>query len=282
MRDLRPGSQKIGSMMPAVTLLALAFISSAGLAWAGQPVQPAPKIASIDAAQAGRMFKEIQALSDKDGGKMWGKTLYGATLFVDETTRDVVADRPDYQNLLKPQGEVFVGALPLDENAANTSKRWGGVDWTMVLWPLPDTAFERDKLVIHESFHRIQDDLGLGGPDTANDHLDTEEGRLWLQLEWRALRTALLQQKAARKEGRAGRPGFPRLPPVPVQGRGGPRADPGNARGTSRIYGNRPVRTEPRRSGGVRRRPIGRRRIHGHLRALLRLHERARLRDSPG
>jgi hypothetical protein len=131
---------------------------------------------------------------------MWGKPLYGATLFVDETTRDVVANRPDYQNLLKPRGEVFVGALPLEESAANTSKRWGGVDWTMVLWPLPDNAFERDKLVIHESFHRIQEDLGLGGPDTANDHLDTEEGRLWLQLEWRALRTALLQQKEARKK----------------------------------------------------------------------------------
>jgi hypothetical protein len=167
---------------------------------AAQPVQPAPKTSSIDAAQAGRIFKEVQAISDKDGGKMWGKPLYGATLFVDETTRDVVANRPDYQNLLKPRGEVFVGSLPLDESAANTSKRWGGVDWTMVLWPLPDNAFERDKLVIHESFHRIQDDLGLGGPDMANDHLDTEEGRLWLQLEWRALRTALLQQKESRKK----------------------------------------------------------------------------------
>jgi hypothetical protein len=187
-------------MVSAVVLLAWALLSGAGSAWAGQPARPAPKAASIDAAQAGRIFKEIQAISDKDGGRMWGKALYGATLFVDETTRDAVANRPDYQNLLKPQGEVFVGTLPLDENVANTSKRWGGVDWTMVLWPLPDHAFERDKLVIHESFHRIQDALGLGGPDTANDHLDTEEGRLWLQLEWRALRAALLQQKEARRK----------------------------------------------------------------------------------
>jgi hypothetical protein len=70
----------------------------------------------------------------------------------------------------------------------------------MVRWPLPESAFEREKLVIHESFHRIQEDLGLGGPDTASDHLDTEDGRLWLQLEWRALRAALLQQKEARKK----------------------------------------------------------------------------------
>jgi hypothetical protein len=188
-------------MVPAVSVLVLVLtIYIAGLTWAAQPAQAAPKTASIDAAQAGRIFKEVQAISDKDGGKMWGKALYGATLFVDETTRDVVANRPDYQNLLKPQGEVFVGSLPLDENVANTSKRWGGVDWTLVLWPLPDHAFERDKLVIHESFHRIQDDLGLGGPDTANDHLDTEDGRIWLQLEWRALRAALLQQKETRRK----------------------------------------------------------------------------------
>jgi len=202
MRDSGSATHGKGSMVAAVTVLAWALISSAGLARAVQPSPPAPKAASIDATQAGRMFKEIQAISDKDGGKMWGKALYGATLFVDETTRDVVANRPDYQNLLKPQGEVFVGTLPLDENVANTSKRWGGVDWTMVLWPLPDSAFERDKLVIHESFHRIQDDLGLGGPDTANDHLDTEDGRLWLQLEWRALKTALGQQKEARKKAK--------------------------------------------------------------------------------
>lgn len=200
MRDRRPSLLRKCSTKPAVTLLALALLFSAGGAWAAQPVQPAPKTASIDAAKAGRVFKEIQAISEKDGGKMWGKPLYGATLFVDENTREVVANRPDYQNLLAPQGDVFVGTLPAEENVANTATRWGGVDWTMVRWPLPENPLERDSLLIHESFHRIQDDLGLGGPDTANDHLDTQDGRLWLQLEWQALRTALLQQKDSRKK----------------------------------------------------------------------------------
>lgn len=183
--------------------LFLAFIlsvASTSKASAAEPRPAPPRSPSIDAAQAIRIFKEVQAISDKDGGKMWGKPLYGATLFVDETTREVVANRPDYQNLLKPQGDAFVGTLPTEENVANTATRWGGVDWTMVRWPLPENPLERDSLLIHESFHRIQDDLGLGGPDTANDHLDTQEGRLWLQLEWRALRTALLQRKDARKK----------------------------------------------------------------------------------
>ena len=162
--------------------------------------QPAPKTGSIDTVQAAKVFKEVQAISDRDGGKMWGAPLYGATLFVDENTRALVANRPDYQNLLKPSGEVFVGSLPAEQNVANTSVRWAGVSWTMVRWPLPEDAFERDKLVIHESFHRIQEQLGLGGPDTSNDHLDSKDGRIWLQLEWRALRAAMLGQKEVRKK----------------------------------------------------------------------------------
>jgi hypothetical protein len=46
-------------------------------------------------------------------------------------------------------------------------------------------------LLLHELFHRIQPQLGLLLPDTQNDHLDTIDGRYWMQLEWRALDAAL-------------------------------------------------------------------------------------------
>jgi hypothetical protein len=47
-------------------------------------------------------------------------------------------------------------------------------------------------LLVHESFHRIQPQLGLDvGTEGGNAHLDTLEGRYWLQLEWRALAAAL-------------------------------------------------------------------------------------------
>ncbi len=184
---------------PVCLAVAALVVLSIG-AGAAKPTQTSQPAASIDTAQAAKVFREVQAISDHDGGKMWGAPLYGATLFVDENTRALVANRPDYQNLLKPSGDVFVGSLPAEQNVANTSMRWGGVSWTMVKWPLPESAFERDKLVIHESFHRIQEQLGLGGPDTSNDHLDSKDGRLWLQLEWRALKAAMLQQKEARKK----------------------------------------------------------------------------------
>jgi hypothetical protein len=51
---------------------------------------------------------------------------------------------------------------------------------------------------MHELFHRVQPQLGLMLPDQPNDHLDTLDGRYWLQLEWRALAAALRASSAVR------------------------------------------------------------------------------------
>jgi hypothetical protein len=47
------------------------------------------------------------------------------------------------------------------------------------------------ELLIHEMFHRIQPQLDLLFPDLPNNHLDTPDGRYWMQLEWKALSRAL-------------------------------------------------------------------------------------------
>jgi hypothetical protein len=52
---------------------------------------------------------------------------------------------------------------------------------------------------MHESFHRIQDDLGLPAHNPGNNHLDTLDGRVWLQLEWRALSEALIREGDGRR-----------------------------------------------------------------------------------
>jgi hypothetical protein len=181
------------------------WILGLGLLLAASPARartapPAPEAPGIDKALAARLFQEAKAISDKDAGKMWGQPLYGSMLFVEPDTREVVANRPDYQNLLKPIDDLFVGTLPDHVNIANTAARWAGVDWTMVRWPLPEEKLQRDVLMIHESFHRIQDQLGLGGSDPSCDHLDTRDGRIWLQLEWRALMTALEGPPKMRKK----------------------------------------------------------------------------------
>ncbi len=45
--------------------------------------------------------------------------------------------------------------------------------------------------MMHELFHRVQDELGFPAANPANAHLDEMAGRLWLRLELEALRAAL-------------------------------------------------------------------------------------------
>jgi hypothetical protein len=69
---------------------------------------------------------------------------------------------------------------------ANTDVEWEGERWAMAMLPLPDDLFTRLRLLAHESFHRIQRELGHEPADPMANHLDEEEGRLWLRLELRA------------------------------------------------------------------------------------------------
>ena len=145
----------------------------------------------IDAAQAKQYFDEASKICRRDAGNLWGKSLCAPMIFADPQTRTVVANQADGESRLKPQGGVFVGSLTPEVNIANTAMTWAGVRWTMIAWPLPASPRARARLMMHELFHHLQDDLGLPGSSPANAHLATLEGRIWLELEWRALQQAL-------------------------------------------------------------------------------------------
>ena len=149
------------------------------------------KPSPIDLDLAKTYFDEAHRLAELDGGKLWGKSLAGPLLFVDPRSRFAVANQADETGKLTPVGKVFVGTLPANVPLANTALRWAGTHWSMMLWPLPEDKPTRSTMLMHESWHRIQTDLGLPSVDPANAHLDSLQGRYWLQLEWRALARAL-------------------------------------------------------------------------------------------
>ena len=161
------------------------------------PTAPSP----IDLAQAKAAFAEAEAVSNKEGGRLWGKKLYGGLFFVDPQTRAVVANEPDPEGVLHATNGVYVGTLPQEIIVSNSPSEWQGKRWTMLMWPtIPADTIDRRIAFAHELFHRIQPELGLMAPDSLNLQLDTPEGRLWLQLEWRALAAALLEQGPAQTQ----------------------------------------------------------------------------------
>jgi hypothetical protein len=154
---------------------------------------------SIDTKLAAQYFRQLKQTSDGDAGKTWGLALYGPIMFVDPRSGSVVANQADLEHKLSPQNGVFVGTLPKEISPANTAIDWAGIHWTMVMWPVSDFRQARERLLLHECFHRLQQKLRLPARDAVNTHLDTLNGRIWIQMEWRALERALRQTGVAQK-----------------------------------------------------------------------------------
>lgn len=171
-------------MRPRPLLLAALMLGAVG------PVSADGAELSDVAAEA--IFEEAQLLCQADSGQLWGASLCGPMMLVDRTNRRVTASHADARGNLQARGKVFVGQLPPDAIIANTAVDWSGTRWTQLLWPLPQDEGRRRTLLAHEMFHRLQPALSIVAPAAGgNEHLDTLEGRYWLQLEWHALAAAV-------------------------------------------------------------------------------------------
>lgn len=148
--------------------------------------------AQVDPQIARRYFDECRNLCERDAGRLWGVSLCGPMVIFDPTgTRATSQPEPE-------------GPPPRFGGFADGPVSWGGERW--FAWPLsmlpPDDAAVRQRLMLHGLFHRIQPELEFfhANSDGSNEHLDTFEGRLWIQLEWRALRRAVESSGSDRAE----------------------------------------------------------------------------------
>jgi len=153
-------------------------------------------LATIAPARAevlpGAAFSDLEGVCARDEETLWGVSLCGPTLIADVATGALHANRADPGGALALAGtNVWAGPLPADLTVANGAVEWSGLRWTMVTTPLPEHGAVRRVRLTHESFHRIQDKLGIGPAAAANAHLETPAGRTWMRLEMRALIAAL-------------------------------------------------------------------------------------------
>jgi hypothetical protein len=146
----------------------------------------------LDAGLATRAFERAQSLCDADRGRAWGVSLCGPILIADPATRGVIANIDGASTPLERDGEVYKGRLPDTVPIANTAARWNGRVWTMLIAPLPQDESALSILLMHEAWHRIQDQIGLAATNADQPQLATEAGRLSLRLELRALSAALV------------------------------------------------------------------------------------------
>lgn len=159
----------------------------------------------VDPAQAADTAEAVQALAEFEDAcgpaeAIWPAELCGPLVLVHPETRLAVANQPDPDERFHSRDGMFVGEWPADMGVANTAMDWGGTMWAVVMLPLPEDAFTRLQLLAHESFHRIQPELGFEISDPMASHLDEEEGRVWLRLEIRALARAVATEDPEARE----------------------------------------------------------------------------------
>lgn len=148
-----------------------------------------PVLAQVDQQRAQEYFREVRALCERDGGRLWGVSVCAPMVIADVRTQTVATSEraPDAP---RPRQVGFVNA-PI---------QWGGATWGAYMWDDVSTATPRHRreVMLHELFHGVQPQLGLVVQADATEHLDAADGRYWLRLEWRALARALQESGGQR------------------------------------------------------------------------------------
>ena len=146
-------------------------------------------------------FNQLDSICKHDNGKLWGVSLCGPTMLVIPNSRIIIANQKDNSNELKEKDGVFIGKLLENINISNTSFNWNGADWTMVSWDaIPENdQYSRNKLLVHESWHRVQNEIGIPSVLSSNAHLDKLQGSILLKLEFTILKHAHVTTEKSNK-----------------------------------------------------------------------------------
>lgn len=145
----------------------------------------------LTAEKALDYFKKIEDICNRDSGKLWGENLNGPVMFFDRATRKVVADRPDANGLLKLKDGVYNGLYPRESMVGITAVEFGGTLFALVPLPVEEDPYRIISRAVHSLFHGYQRKLGIGSSSFNATNMDEKEARIWLKLEWKALKKAI-------------------------------------------------------------------------------------------
>jgi hypothetical protein len=138
-----------------------------------------------------KYFGEVEKICKNDDGKLWGKNLYGPLMFVDRPTRKIFANQPDKDGILKEKDGVYMGDYPREFIIDYKPQEFGGTLFAMTVLPPQEDDYRIKTRAIHSFFHCFQKGAGLEPAGFNTKHMDDKNARLWLKLEWRALRNAI-------------------------------------------------------------------------------------------
>ncbi|OFY67218.1 MAG: hypothetical protein A2Y71_06760 [Bacteroidetes bacterium RBG_13_42_15] len=149
--------------------------------------------------KAAACFKNIEEICNRDGGDLWGANLYGPLMFVDRNSRKIFANQPDKDGLLKLKDGIYTGLYPKENIINTTAIYFGGTHFGIAPLPNEEDDYRILSRAIHSLFHRYQQTTGIN-PEYFNAFdMDEKEARIWIKLEWKALKKAIVSEGEEQK-----------------------------------------------------------------------------------
>lgn len=144
--------------------------------------------------KASAYFKKTEDLCNRDGGRLWGKNLYGPLMFVDRASRRLYANQPDADGLLKLKDGIYNGLYPRENIIGNMAVTFGETLFGMAVLPPEEDDYRITSRAIHSLFHRYQNLQGILSSGFNLPNMDEKNARIWIKLEWKALRKAITSE----------------------------------------------------------------------------------------
>ena len=112
-----------------------------------------PAAAQVDQQRAQEFFKDVQAVCEREGKRLWGMLLCGPMVIADPRTQTIATSQPAPEG---PRTRLLSGM--------NAPTEWGGVTWAAYSWDtlINAPALHAREIMLHELFHGlVQRKLGL-------------------------------------------------------------------------------------------------------------------------
>jgi len=145
----------------------------------------------FNAEKALTYFRALDSICEADRGRLWGENLAGPVVFVDRPTRRLFANKPDNQGQLKLKDGVYQGIFPRERLIENSAVEIGGITYAMVPLPPREDPYRIKTSAINALFHCLQKNHGVILERSAFRSMDDRFARIWLKLEFRALKKTL-------------------------------------------------------------------------------------------
>lgn len=171
----------------------LLFLAALFFQETSNPVVPS---SSLDQVRA--FFSE---LPDQAFTKLWQTEDPPQIMVLDSDKRIAFTKVSPGKGLFAEANGIWYGILPQGPSVEGSLLNWAGQTWLVMPWPLPATKWDQLSLWTQKAWIRHAQSLGFPHVAESMAHLKTIEGRIWMRLEWQALRKALtntgLKQRAA-------------------------------------------------------------------------------------